>query len=431
MISRIEAYRYRCFQKLDISLGKYHVFAGSNGSGKTTLLDIPALLGDMVDVSDINDAFFTSVNNRERARAEDPKELVHKLRGDDFTLAVEVRLPESVIDILVRDAASGWARKFQNHEKLPDTVRYEVALNIRNDRLVVTEEHLLIFPDNKYRPDHGAGLVANNKLPPRKPWCRSVSRSWGEKTRYKSEYQTGVKSILKFGLRNNQLALASIPADYDLYPAALWLQRYLIESAFCYEPQWPAMRIAVSPREKDKFRPDGSSLAWQVMKLQEQDPVGLEDWTELVQMTLPNIDNVIARKREDDGYCYLVVTYKNGIEVPSTSLSHGTLHILALTIIPFVEDSPNILTLEEPENGIHPKAIHAVLEALSLTKNTQLWMSTHSPIVLANTELESIITMRINDEGETEVVKGADHPRLKNWKGEVDLGTLFAAGVFE
>jgi predicted ATPase len=46
VISRIEAYRYRCFSKLAVELGAYNVLAGANGSGKTTLLDIPVLLGE-------------------------------------------------------------------------------------------------------------------------------------------------------------------------------------------------------------------------------------------------------------------------------------------------------------------------------------------------------------------------------------------------
>lgn len=431
MISRIEAYRYRCFQQLDLELDKFHVFAGSNGSGKTTLLDIPALIGDMVSVTDINDAFFTALNGRSRARAEEAKELVHKLRGDDFILAVEVKLPQSIIDILMRNAASSWVTKLQDEKKRPDTVRYELALSIRNEKLIVNEEHLLLFPDNQYRPEHGMGLVAGREISTRKPWCRSVSRRWGEQTVYRTEYHTGARSILKFGLRDSQLALSSIPTDNDLYPAALWFRGYLLESAFCYEPQWPAMRVAVSPRDKDIFKPDGSSLAWQVMYLQENDSEGLESWQELVTMTLPNVVKVEAKKREDDGYCYLLLTYKNEMEVPSSGLSHGTLHILALTIIPFVENIPSILTLEEPENGLHPQAIHTVLEALKLTEKTQLWMSTHSPAVLADCDLESIVTMRINAAGETEVLKGTEHPRLKEWKNEISLGTLFAGGALD
>ncbi len=431
MISRIEAYRYRCFQKLDLALDKYQVFAGSNGSGKTTFLDIPALLGDMIRVSDINDAFFKPINGRERARAEYAQELVHKLRGEDFTLAIEVKLPESVVDILIRTSASGWQTKFSDSKKRPDTIRYEVALRINNDKLIISEEHVLVFPDNEHRPEHGAGLVASEDVPANQPWCRTLSRSWGEKARYKTEYQTGNKSVLKFGLRNEQAALSSVPADNDLYPATLWLHDYLLENSFSYEPQWPAMRMAVSPRERGNFCPDGRSLPWQIFELKENQPDAYIEWLELVQMTLPRVTAVEAKQRADDGYCYLVVSYENGMEVPSTSLSHGTLHLLALTIVPYIENAPYVLTLEEPENGIHPKAIHAVLEALSIASQTQIWMSTHSPVVLANTSIESIVTMRFNDEGETEVVKGIDHPRLKNWKGEVDLGTLFAAGVLE
>jgi len=48
MISRIEAFNYRCFDRLDIKLGQYHVLAGANGTGKSTLLDIPLLLGEIL-----------------------------------------------------------------------------------------------------------------------------------------------------------------------------------------------------------------------------------------------------------------------------------------------------------------------------------------------------------------------------------------------
>ncbi len=430
MISRIEAYRYRCFQQLNLELGQHHVFAGSNGTGKTTLLDIPALLGDMISVTDINDAFFTAVNGRERARAEYAQELVHQLRGDYFMLAIEVDLPESIKEELMRGATNTWQRKFTNQKMRPDTLRYEVSITIANEKLRVNEEHLLLFPNNDFRPEDGMGLVGDDVSSAR-PWFVPLTRRWGEKVKFQAEFQTGKSSILEFGLRDHQLALSALPTDHDLYPAALWFHDYLLSSTFCYEPQWPVMRLAATPRNRDVFQADGSSLPWQVFDLQEEDPQGLLEWTELVHMALPCINSVIATKREDDGHCYLLVTYNNGMEVPSSSLSHGTLHILALTIIPYISIPPNVLTLEEPENGIHPKAIDTVLEALRLSGKTQLFMSTHSPIVLANSELKHIITMRINSDGATEVLKGSEHPRLKEWKGEVDLGTLFAAGVLE
>ena len=428
MITRIEAYRYRCFNKLDLELDNLHVFAGSNGSGKTTLLDIPALIGDILMVSDINDAFFKPMNGRERSRADSPKELVHKLKGDNFTLVLEAEIPEQQQILLER---VGPARFRSEPEKRSNTIRYELSIGIGEEKLEVKEEHLMLFNKND-RVAHG-GEIQGGRFDNENVF-QVIERSNRQKTIYSPEWaskKNNKNKDIEFALQNVRTAFSSMPADSVAFPAAFWFLEFLKMGSHCYEPQWPAMRLAASPRDKNTFKADGSSLPWQVYALQERDPEGLNEWLELVKMALPSIDKIEAKQRIDDSYCYLEVTYSNDMTVPSSGLSHGTLHILALTIIPYLQNAPKIITLEEPENGIHPKAIDAVLEALKLTTNTQLWLSTHSPVVLANTEVEQIITMRFNQDGATEVLKGHEHPRLKTWKGEVDLGTLFAAGVLE
>ncbi len=49
MITRLEATRYRCFDRLAVDVGDFRVLVGANGSGKTTLLDLPGLFGDLLD----------------------------------------------------------------------------------------------------------------------------------------------------------------------------------------------------------------------------------------------------------------------------------------------------------------------------------------------------------------------------------------------
>ena len=154
MITRIEAYRYRCFNKLDLKLNNLHVFAGSNGSGKTTLLDIPALLGDILMVSDINDAFFKPMNGRERSRADSARELVHKLKGDNFTLVLEAEIPEKQQILLER---IGPARFRAEPKKRSNTIRYELSIGIVEDKLEVKEEHLMLFNNND-RVAHGGEI---------------------------------------------------------------------------------------------------------------------------------------------------------------------------------------------------------------------------------------------------------------------------------
>jgi predicted ATPase len=97
MITRLEATRYRCFERLGIDVGDFRVLVGSNGSGKTTLLDLPGLFGDLLDAKDVADAFLLRRKSQVDLppRAGSLSELVFANRGSDFSLAVEARLPQT------------------------------------------------------------------------------------------------------------------------------------------------------------------------------------------------------------------------------------------------------------------------------------------------------------------------------------------------
>jgi len=52
--------------------------------------------------------------------------------------------------------------------------------------------------------------------------------------------------------------------------------------------------------------------------------------------------------------------------------------------------------------------------------DAQVWVSTHSPVVLAYTELEYVIVMQRTQENGAEAIPGNQHPRLQNWQGAID-----------
>jgi len=161
------------------------------------------------------------------------------------------------------------------------------------------------------------------------------------------------------------------------------------------------------------------------------DPVRYRTWVDHVRTALPQVDDVSVRVREDDNAAYFVVTYAGGHSVTSSGLSDGTVRILALSLPPYLPPSalPTLLVTEEPENGIHPQAIETVLASLRAVRGSQVWISTHSPVVLARTELANVLAARLRLDGSADVVRGAQHPRLREWRGSLDLGTLFASGV--
>ena len=430
MISRIEAFRYRCFDRLDISVGQFHVLAGANGSGKSTLLDILILLGDVLKRG-VTAAFLEDTSPVGGSpRAQSLQELIHLYRGNIFSFAIEASLPEDVL-INLQDRLSESAKL--NPRRSPDRLRYEVTFEIFNEvELNVVNEYFHIVPKASREPEAGWGI--GGKRP--KTWRTIISREGGQPSAIKGEYRdpdTGKYKKVDFNLHINpqQLALANVPLDSNSFPATVYLRQLLEESVMRYEPNWAALRTACPPGQPKQIRADAANLPWLVKVLKSEREEFFDLWVQHVQQALPNVVGIDAIEREEDHHAYLKLSYHGGYSVTSSGLSDGTLRILAFTILPYLSDVPGIICLEEPENGIHPKAIEIVLQSLSSMYDSQVWLSTHSPIALAHTDLETVILMRGDGEGSVKAVRGNEHPRLQEWQAGSDLGILFAGGVLD
>ena len=117
------------------------------------------------------------------------------------------------------------------------------------------------------------------------------------------------------------------------------------------------------------------------------------------------------------------------MKVPSWLVSDGTLRLLALTLLAYIPKLEGIFLVEEPKNGIHPRAVEAVFQSLSSVYDARVLLATHSPVILSIAKAEEVLCFAKTSEGATDIVRGSEHPKLKEWRGETDLGTLFASGV--
>lgn len=453
MITRLEATRYRCFERLGIDVGDFRVLVGANGSGKTTLLDLPGLFGDLLDAKNVADAFM----GRKKGRADLPPraasldELVFAGRGSDFSLAVEARLPEIVqsrlVEAMFLRMTKKQREKYQSaldvdRDRWPTHIRYELGLRISDEReLQVVNEYLFTFPESQ-TPDRQRAGYHGVYAEQNKHWRLILKREFGYEAEFTPEVHQGTAKprIAKVGLAHTLLAMPRVLFESEHeYPAARWLHGLLTTNTVFVEPNWSAMRLASPPGQPKTISADGRNTPWLALELKRHDaPAGAPadyrserygDWLAHVQTALPQVEDIDVREREDDHHSYFVVRYRGGFEVPSSGLSDGTLRILTLTLLPYLSKQPAILVTEEPENGIHPRAIEAVLQSLSSMYDSQVWVSSHSPVVLARAKLDQLLCARISSEGGVEMVPGTEHPRLQEWRGGIDLGSLFAAGV--
>ena len=424
MITRIEAGNYRCFRRLSVDVRGYQVVAGANGAGKSTLLDIPMLVSDLLRAERVADAVLRPT--RGRPRAGDLRELLHRRQGSDVVLALEAQLPDDVVSTLAGGSTA--MRRSQ-----PNRLRYEVRLGVFNLGLQVEEEYLFLFDADQHAPQAGIpmqGSQAGGTRVPGRTWWPVISRTGGRRTDLSNETTSRARR-LELSIEPEQLALGSVPADETLFPATRWFVGQLRGRSVSYDPDWDLLRQAAPPGDPATVVPDGRNTPWLARWLRETDPEGFRFWVDHVRTALPQVADIDVQVRADDNFAYFALTYAGGHRVTSSGLSDGTVRILALTLLPYLPPSalPQLLVTEEPENGIHPQAIETVLGSLQAVRGSQVWISTHSPIVLARTELADVLAARLQDDGAADVVHGDAHPRLRDWRGSLDLGSLFASGV--
>ena len=104
--------------------------------------------------------------------------------------------------------------------------------------------------------------------------------------------------------------------------------------------------------------------------------------------------------------------------------------MLALTLPAFLPPSSGIYMVEEPENGVHPKALEVILRSLSAIPGGQMLVATHSPFVVNQVGVEPLLCFTRDEDG-VHIIPGSDHPGLQKWDGTPDLGLVFAAGLLE
>lgn len=421
IVTRVEALGFRSLRHVAQDLGPFHVLVGPNGSGKSTFLDVIAFVGDVVRVG-----LQTAIEGDARLgiphRAPDAKHLTWLRSGTRIELAVEFSIPEERL-----------AHLGQAHAKI---CRYEMGLEV-GQQLQVAHETLWLRPPAKSEFAQRT-LFPDPPNPPAHivhPLRKQMPAGW-RKVLWRGEEPGSVTFSSETGnwkspfrIAQDKAALASLPEDEEKFPVATWFRQALGTGVQRIALSGDAMRRPSPPGRPRSFQPDGSNLPWVVHDLETGLPERFAWWLAHVREALPDLKSVTTKEREEDRHRYLVVTYQNGLEAPSWLVSDGTLRLLALTLLAYVPTLTGTLLIEEPENGIHPRAIETVFQSLSSVYGAQILLATHAPIVLGMSKLDQVLCFAKTAAGETDIVLGNQHPRLRDWQGTTDLGTLLAAGV--
>ena len=209
------------------------------------------------------------------------------------------------------------------------------------------------------------------------------------------EHVSQARASAMLGDQNIQLvpgesALASL-SDVKTQNAAISIREGLRTWAFFdFVPsaiRRPDSLSYLREREPTRFslESDGSNLPRALFELGAHDPDRLAELSRAYASLVPEYEPLrVEPTLKGDP---VLLLRRKGLTDPFTQadLSDGMLRILALLYVAYHPEPPSLVCIEEPENGLYPRLIEAMTDALrALSRRTQVILTTHS-VTLMNT----------------------------------------------
>lgn len=394
MLTRLHIRGFKNLIDTEVRFGPFTCIAGPNGSGKSNLFDAIMFLGDLADYPIIEAA--SRVRNRSGEQRGDLGSLFSRTTTGqlrDIEIEADFVIPKSVKDDFDREAKP--SATFLNYKI---ALRY-VRTDEHSERLMLLREELTYIPKNEARKRIG--------FPCSKPFFESIVSGNRRADYIKTEERDG-KSIIKLRQDGVQGRASEVPAhtsprtllgsvNTDDRPTVLAARREMQSwSLLQLEPS--KLRMPDDFSAEPRIESDGSHLAATLHRLGR--------YTEIANRLsdlLPEVRDLSVDLDEARRLKTLVLEQRDGVRHSAQALSDGTLRFLALAIIAADPETTGVICLEEPENGIHPSRIPAIVKLLKDTAVSSLYavdddnplrqviINTHSPTLVQALSVEDLL----------------------------------------
>jgi predicted ATPase len=416
MLTRLRVSGFKNLIDVDVWFGPFTCIAGANGVGKSNLMDAISFLSALADQPMMDAAM--SVRD-ERRHTGDVRSLFHRVgneSSDVMSFEAEMIIPREGFDDLGQraTASSTFVRysvefRYRGH----DDVRSFGALELVKEELAYIK---LNDARKRIRFDHS------------QKWRESavLGRRW---TPYyiSTDAETGLIRVHQDGGSSGKprtLLAANLPrtvlsATNAAESPTATLARREMQSWRLLQLEPSALRRPDEFSAPVKIGSDGAHLPATLHRLshpfssngnrptpEEEDEVEGRVYSTVASTLselLDDVRTVNVEKDERRELFTLFVTGRDGTAHPARALSDGTLRFLALAVLSLDSESPRVLCLEEPENGIHPERIPAMirlLQTLAADVNSpvdsnnplrQVIVNTHSPAFVLQVAEESLV----------------------------------------
>jgi len=401
MLTRLEVHGFKNLADLSVEFGPFTCIAGANGVGKSNIFDAIQFLALLADRPLMEAA--EAVRGTRDERTGDPRDLLWRGSSEGtMRFAAEMVVPPSVEDDFG-----------QTVKPSISFLRYELEIGYsgptkldRRGRLVLLSESLKRIKIGEapahIRFPHSAKKFRTEVVFGRRSGAAYISTLIDGNDRVITVHQDGGsrgRPRRASATRAPATVVSTITVGDD--PTVLAARREMQSwRRLALEPT--ALRTADRFTDPQFMASDGSHLPATLYRIatntngSKSHP---EDVLARVSSRVSELTGISVRELGIDAddtreLLTLRLVEQSGVDIPARSLSEGTLRFLALCVLLEDSDVGGVLCMEEPENGIHPANIKAMLDLLqdlAVDPNDapgvdnpvrQVIVNTHSPVVV-------------------------------------------------
>lgn len=293
----------------------------------------------------------------------------------------------SSVEVYLRDR--GWDyHDLPNLRQTRKVLRWEViaSLDAGADGIGAGEYHYRVTLQPKKHLGIGEEFL-RWRAPNNPEWQNLLVRK-GRRYELLDRRSGQIAAFEAIGLPASVMTQLDHPSDAERFPEMLHFRRW-VERFRSYLIWDPKVLRHPDRGKHDELGPSGEHLASLIGYLNDNQPKQFQHLVRRIRQLFPTVTDISVAGR-GWGWRTIRLHEGNGREVVfnSQQMSDGVLRLLAITIMLYLHHVPSVLTLEEPENGVHPQLIRQVVQILrEITQRKppnrcQIFFTTHSPYVL-------------------------------------------------
>lgn len=390
MIRRIHVENYKSLRDVEVKLKPLSVLFGPNAAGKSNFIDALQLLSRIVGSRSLKEAFEPPYRGKPmESFSFDDAGLEGLLSRDSvsFRIEVDIELSPAVIASVNKEIVEMRSRQspqtdggksekpasYIHHQQL--RYRIEVGISPKSGVLHVADEYLVALGQDG------------------KP--KSRPQPFLERKEHRIHLRMEGQSHPTYFERYLDHAIVSRPHYPPHYPHLTAFTKELQSWYFYYFEPRERMRAPTSVKEVRHIGLMGEELAAFLNTLRNLDPRQFTAVEKAVHSLIPSITGI---RTEVNRIGEVELSLMEGkVAMPARVVSEGTLRALGLLALGGVKEPPALIGFEEPENGVHPRRIRdiaKILTARAESGNTQLVVTTHSPILPDHVPDDSLFVCR-------------------------------------